>query len=148
MSGMMGRIAVRARQGALILAVGLLGMLTLVGCGLPVQSGTTGASPLPSTFPEQLEVAGKHLDQAISAAEANDMPRVLLAYQDFNVVWMQIQDPIWRHSQESQIAIQKAVDNVDNVLLVPGVTPDKDKAVHALKQLRQVVNEQEIKLGS
>ncbi len=149
MSGMMGRIAVQVRRSALILAVGLLaGMLTLVGCGSSLQSGTTGASPLPSAFPAQLEVAGKHLDRAIAAAEANNMPQVLLAYQNFNVVWMQIQDPIWKHSQDSQIAIQKAVDNVDGELLRPGVTPDKDRTVQALKQLRQVVTEQETKLAS
>ena len=72
------------------------------------------------------------------------MVTVTLAYQDFNVIWIQIEDRVWKQSRDSQIAI----DNVDNELLRPGVTPDEERTIQALQHLRQVVNEQEVKLRS
>lgn len=149
MLGVMGWAAVRARHGAAVLAVVLLvGMLALAGCGAEQGTGETGAPASPSMLPGRLEEAGQHLDQAIAAAQAGDMLAVKVAYQDFSVIWMQIADPIWTRSRDSQIAIQHAIDNVDAELFQPGVTPDQDRTIQALQQLRQVVNEQALKLGS
>lgn len=139
----------QARRGTMVLIVMILaGMLALVGCGTEQGTGQPEASATPATLSEQLEGAGQHLDQAIAAAKAGDMTAVKVAYQDFNVIWMQIGDRIWDRSRDSQIAIQSAIDNVDRELLRPGVTPDKDRTVQALQELRKVVTEQEAKLGS
>jgi hypothetical protein len=123
-------------------------MLALVGCGTEQGTGQPGASATPAALSDQLEVAGQHLDQAIAAGRSGNLMGVKVAYQDFNVMWMQIGDKIWNRSRESQIAIQSAIDNVDRELYRPGVTPDMDKTVQALQELRRVVTEQEAKLRS
>ncbi len=139
--------AIQARRRTMVLiVVALAGMLALAGCGTEQGTGRPGTSATPAALSDQLEVTGKHLDQAIAAGQSGDMAGLKVAYQDFNVIWMEIGDKIWFKSRESQIAIQSAIDNVDRELYRPGVTPDKDKTVQALQELRRVVTEQEAKL--
>ena len=148
-SDMMERVVVQARHGVVILVIALLaGTLTLAGCGTGHSMGTTAPSASPATLSERLEEDGRDLDRAIAAMQADDMATVTLAYQDFNVIWIQMEDRIWKQSRDSQIALQMAIDNVDDELLRPGVTPDKERTIQALQHLRQVVNEQEVKLRS
>jgi hypothetical protein len=144
-SDMMERVVVQARHGMVILVIALLvGTLTLASCGTGQPTGTTAPSASPATLSERLEEGGRDLDRAIAAMQGGDMVTVTLAYQDFNVIWIQIEDRVWKQSRDSQIAI----DNVDNELLRPGVTPDEERTIQALQHLRQVVNEQEVKLRS
>ncbi|CCF85662.1 hypothetical protein [Nitrolancea hollandica] len=144
---MMRWAAMQTRRGTMVLiVVALAGMLVLVGCGTGQGAGQPEASATPAALAEQLEVAGQHLDRAIAAGQSGDMAGLKVAYQDFNVMWMEIGDKIWFKSRESQIAIQSAIDNVDRKLYQPGVTPDKEKTFQALQELRKVVTEQEAKL--
>lgn len=146
---MMRWAAMRARRETMVLiAIALAGMLALVGCGTGQGTGQPEAPATPATISGQLEVAGQHLDQAIAAGQSGDLTGVRVAYQDFNVIWMQVGDRIWDRSRESQIAIQSAIDNVDRELYRPGVTPDMEKTVQALQELRRVVTETEAKLRS
>ena len=148
-SDMMERVVVQARHGMVILVIALLvGTLTLASCGTGQPTGTTAPSASPATLSERLEEGGRDLDRAIAAMQGGDMVTVTLAYQDFNVIWIQIEDRVWKQSRDSQIALQMAIDNVDNELLRPGVTPDEERTIQALQHLRQVVNEQEVKLRS
>lgn len=143
MAGMIGWAAMQVRRRTvMVIVVVLVGMLALVGCGA-VQGNDEPAAPLP----DQLAEGVQHLDRAIAAMQAGDTAAVRLAYQDFSVIWLQTGDRIWERSRDSYIAIQHAIDNVDRELLRPGVTPDQDRTVQALQQLRQVVKEQAAKLG-
>lgn len=112
-----------------------LGGVVLASCGGAASPGSarTG-SPA-----DQLAAATKEVDKAIDAMQAGDAAKAKKEFLEFDEEWDKFEDGIKAKSADSYRKIEDAMDDVE-ASLVKAATVEKDKALAALKKLRQTID--------
>ena len=119
----------------LILASFTLG---LVACATPV--ATSGGSAA-----DRLSAAAKEIDRAIEAIQGADIEKAKKEFKEFEGDWDKFEDLVKARSADSYKKIEDAMNDVEAVL-TKATTVDKDKALAALRKLRQVIDAELSKL--
>lgn len=118
-----------ARISALALAVVVL----LAACGA---TGTGTAK----TSPDDLKALTTHLDDAVARLKNNDVAGAKESFKKFDDGWAKVEDGVKAKNKDGYAKIEDGITDVKAALVVPA-TPDKQKAIDALRKLDSTVDD-------
>jgi hypothetical protein len=96
------------------------------------------ASPTPATVADRLRSAADRLDDALTAAGADDLAKAREAYDAFEQRWDQVDDDVKDRSSAAYDALRDAVGDAREGL-ARGEKPDTARAREVLDKLKEAI---------